>query len=205
MLSSFRKLGILNDPDCRSAARRGVQAVFPIRTGYSITELLLVLVVVGVLAAIALPSFARILVENRVSDASSDLFGAVLVIRSEALKRRERVVLCTSVDGEGCSAGVGWHRGWIAFEDANRNGARDPDEVVLRVGEAREGEIYITGNGHLGNYVAYGPSGRSERMDNGGFLSGTITICSGAIGRLIVINRVGRPRTSPGTCDQKGA
>ncbi|WP_018991201.1 GspH/FimT family pseudopilin [Aromatoleum toluclasticum] len=168
--------------------------------GYSLVELMMVLAVLGVLSAIAAPSFARLLAETRVRDASSDLFAAVIQTRSEALKRHGRAVLCKSADLNRCIDDIRWDSGWIVFNDENESGQRDADEALLRTGEARGGRVTISGDGSVGNYVSYVGSGRTQQLNTGAWQAGTLTVCSEGIARQIIINRVGRPRTVPATC-----
>lgn len=167
--------------------------------GYSLVELVVVLAIAATLSAIALPSFARLLAETRVAEASSDLFGAVLLVRSEALKRHRRVVMCPSADAADCAQDIGWQSGWIVFEDPNENGKRDGDESLLQVGQPRPVQVTITGTDKLGNYVSYVASGRTEQL-NGAYLMGTLTICSEGVAKKIVINHAGRPRLASATC-----
>nr|WP_246265446.1 GspH/FimT family pseudopilin [Aromatoleum diolicum] len=155
--------------------------------------------IAATLSAIALPSFARLLAETRVAEASNDLFGAVLLVRSEALKRHRRVVMCTSADAVDCAQDIGWHSGWIVFEDPNENGKRDGDESLLQVGQARPGQVRMTGTDKLGNYVSYVASGRTEQL-SGAYLMGTLTICSEGVAKKIVINHAGRPRLAGASC-----
>lgn len=168
--------------------------------GYSLVEPMTALAVLGVLSAIAVPSFARLLAETRVRDASSDLFAAVIQTRSEALKRHGRAVLCKSADLNRCIDDIRWDSGWIVFNDENESGQRDADEALLRTGEARGGRVTISGDGSVGNYVSYVGSGRTQQLNTGAWQAGTLTVCSEGIARQIIINRVGRPRTVPATC-----
>lgn len=182
---------------CRRQARQCGRTA---EGGYSLVELIMVVAIVGVLSAIAAPSFARLLAETRVGDASSDLFAAVLQTRSEALKRHQRVVLCVSGDGADCASEGGWEQGWIVFEDGNENGRRDADEPLMRTGEARPGRVGISGDGSVGRYVSYVASGRTQQLVTGAWQAGTLTICSEGLARRIIINRVGRPRIAAGRC-----
>ncbi|WP_164844498.1 GspH/FimT family pseudopilin [Azoarcus sp. DN11] len=168
--------------------------------GYSLVELMIVVAIVGVVSAVAAPSFARLLAETRVGDASSDLFAAVLQTRSEALKRHRRVVLCVSADGAECASGGGWGQGWIVFEDGNENGQREEGEPLVRAGEVRAGRVGITGDASVGRYVSYVASGRTQQLATGAWQAGTLTLCSEGIARKIIINRVGRPRIAKGNC-----
>lgn len=168
--------------------------------GYSLVELAMVVAIAGVVSAIALPSFARLLTDTRVGDASSDLFSAVIQTRSEALKRHRRVVLCVSADATDCAGSGGWEEGWIVFEDGNENGRREADEPLLRTGEPRKGRVGISGDGSVGRYVSYVASGRTQQLSTGAWQAGTLTVCSEGIGRKIIINRVGRPRVARAGC-----
>ena len=66
--------------------------------GFSLVELLVVVAILGVLAGLAAPSFTSLIRSNRLTAAANDLLGAVALARSEALKRAQRVVLCTILD-----------------------------------------------------------------------------------------------------------
>lgn len=161
---------------------------------------MVVLVVLAVMLGIAVPSFAALIRDTRLSTATSDLHAAVFYTRSEAIKRSRRVTICTSSDGQFCAAGVGWHAGWIVFDDRNGNGLRDQDETVLRVGQASAPGVVITGNQPVRNHVSYVATG-STRAVSGALQMGTITACADSRARQIVINAVGRPRVVPdGVC-----
>lgn len=168
--------------------------------GYSLVELAVVVAILGVLSAIAVPSFARLLTETRVGDASSDLFSAVIQTRSEALKRRHRVILCPSADKQDCSDTVEWNPGWIMFEDVNDNGRREADEPLLRIGESRYSKIRISGDASVGRYVSYVATGRTQQLATGAWQAGTLTVCGDGVARKVIINRVGRPRLVRATC-----
>lgn len=161
--------------------------------GFSLVELVTTLAVLAVLLSIALPSFATLIRDTRLGTATGDLHTAIFFTRSEAVKRSRRVTICTSADGEYCAAGVGWHAGWIVFDDANQNGLRDADETLLRVGQPAAAGISMTGNQPVRNYVSYVASG-TTRAVNGALQMGTITACADNRARRIVVNAAGRPR-----------
>lgn len=167
--------------------------------GFTLVELLVALGVVAILLSLALPSFARSLAQTRVADATSAIYGAAVFTRSEALKRRVRIVMCSSTDGSNCSAGSGWDAGWLIFEDRNDDGIHDAAEEVLAVQRAQNG-VTATGNGPMRDYVSYVASGRTQQL-GGGLLMGTLTVCSGDVGRAIIINHAGRPRVTAGDCE----
>lgn len=166
--------------------------------GFSLVELVVALGLLAILLSLTLPSFARSLAQTRVSDATSAIYGAVVFTRSEALKRRGRVVMCSSVDGSTCSAASGWDAGWLIFPDPNDDGFRDVGEQIVAAHGRLEG-LAAVGNGPTRDYVSYVSSGRTQQL-GGGLLMGTITVCSGDFGRAIIINHAGRPRVADATC-----
>lgn len=95
-------------------------------------ELMVAIMIVGILAAIAIPSFRRFTAENRTIAATNDLVTALNVARSEALRRSGNTVICASSDQASCSGSASWADGWIVFSDRNRNGALDAGEDLLQ-------------------------------------------------------------------------
>lgn len=161
--------------------------------GVTLIELLVTLAVLAVMLGIALPSFASLIRDTRLTTAINSVHVALSYTRSESIKRGRRVTICTSADQLACTGGVGWHGGWMVFEDRNGNGLRDAGETIMRVGAALPSGITITGNNPVRNYVSYVPSG-TTRTIGGALQMGTITACSGGRVRQIVISATGRPR-----------
>ncbi|MDB5945665.1 MAG: methylation [Ramlibacter sp.] len=159
--------------------------------------MLITVAVAGVLLALSVPSFSRLLNSTRLTDASNALLSSMHLARSEAIKRNGRVTLCKSANGIACSSAGGWEQGWIVFHDANQDGERDSDETIIERMQPLANGLKITGNLRVGNYVSFLANGLS-RLNGGGFQAGTVTLCtqSGAAGegRQIVLNAVGRPR-----------
>jgi type IV fimbrial biogenesis protein FimT len=73
--------------------------------GFTVIEVLLVIVVIGVLLSIAAPSFVTFTSSQKVKTASFDLYAAMMFARSEAIKRRVNVTVKPTDD-------VDWKNGW---------------------------------------------------------------------------------------------
>jgi len=74
-------------------------------SGFTLPELLIVLAVIGVLAAIAAPSFQSLTQSQQAKNASFELFSSLSLARSEAIKRNANVTLAPLVAGD-------WGQGW---------------------------------------------------------------------------------------------
>ena len=81
--------------------------------GLTMIELMTALVVVGILFAIAVPSYRNASLGSRLSASANDLLASVQLARSEAIKRNIAVTLCASANGTTCAASGGWEQGWV--------------------------------------------------------------------------------------------
>jgi type IV fimbrial biogenesis protein FimT len=88
--------------------------------GVTLVELMFALTVLGILVAIAVPSFRGASLSSRLSAIANDLHASVQIARSEAIKSNTTVTLCTSTDGTSCAASGDWEQGWIVL-DVNDN------------------------------------------------------------------------------------
>ena len=87
--------------------------------GFTIIELMMVVVVLAVLAAIAAPSFREMTITSQVRSAASDLYDSELFARSEAIKRNNQVSVVPSAGG--------WVGGWTVQDNGgNVLQRRDP-------------------------------------------------------------------------------
>lgn len=102
--------------------------------GLTLIELMIGLAVLGVVLALAAPSFEQSINGNRLSSAAAEMVGALQLARSEAVRNNRRVVVCRSDDGSACSTTNASWNGWIVFVDTDRDGVRDGTEPVVKAG-----------------------------------------------------------------------
>ena len=92
--------------------------------------------VLGVLAAIAAPSFNPLIERWQVRQVSEELQSTLYFARSEALKRGGGITVLRNNSTDGCTISdadtSAWNCGWVVFVDKNNNGARDSGDEVLQ-------------------------------------------------------------------------
>jgi type IV fimbrial biogenesis protein FimT len=169
----------------------------PRSSGFTLLELMVAVTATLVLLLVAAPSMSAMMNSVKLTTASNDLLTHIYLARSEAIKRRSRVVLCKSADGATCAASGGWEQGWIVFHDTNNNGVIDAGEPVIARQQALPAAMKLTGNQNVAKYLSFEPTG-STRLVGGGFQAGTLTLCRQSAAsneaRQIILSAVGRPR-----------
>lgn len=68
-------------------------------SGFTLTELMLVIAIAGVLAVIAIPNLTSLAQSQRVKNASFELFSILSLARSEAIKRNSNVTIAPVISG----------------------------------------------------------------------------------------------------------
>lgn len=157
--------------------------------GFSLVELLVTLAVLGVLVAIAAPSFREFTANQRVKAASFDLMASLMLARSEAIKRNalsSAPVLVSPI-------GSYWSDGW---EVKAPNGS-----VISQQAAMPSMTITCKAAGTVVScdtfFVRYQGSGRLTGTTSPSFElsnSGTTSV------RCIGIDLSGRPSTKVGAC-----
>ncbi len=169
---------------------------------FTLAELVVALSIAAALFALALPSYARYIAEQRLLDDARRLAEGVMLARSEAVKRNRHVVICATTPRDACGNAGHWHEGWVMFEDADGNAEHDAgDPMVGNEGGASPG-VTMVGNRPVEHYLRFDYVGQA-RMVSGALQMGTIEVCkSGLRGYRVVLANTGRTRIdrSPGPC-----
>lgn len=101
----------------------------PHSSGFTAIELMVVVAIVAVLAALAGPSFRDLMDGFRVRAATEELTNTIYYARSEAVKRGGFVSV-----RKNCGTGTAeeWQCGWIVFTDANDDGILNGTDAILQ-------------------------------------------------------------------------
>lgn len=118
--------------------------------GFTLIEMMVVVAIVAVLAAVGLPSMRDLVKTNSMKTLSLDIYGSLALARSEAIKRNSASVSMIAVGGD-------WQNGWnVTCVDTG--GSCGGANIVLLSQEAVDANLTLTGPG--GGIVTYGRDGR---------------------------------------------
>jgi type IV fimbrial biogenesis protein FimT len=138
--------------------------------GFTLTELLVAMAIVGILATVAVPSFQGLIASQRAKTFASELFATLVRTRSEAIVRNAKVTLSPKAGG--------WASGWQIL---------DPAGNLLEDRGAAAG-VMVAGPAGM----TYRPSGRVQAGAASTFL---ITTTSGSTTnyQCVSVDLTGRP------------
>lgn len=174
--------------------------------GFTLIELIVTISVAAILMSIAVPSFTNMIDSNRLSTGTNELVSALILARSEALKRSQNVSVCASSDETTCSGSNDFGDGWIVFMDCTADGIVDASadcdgdastpgvpETIIKAHSGLK-DLVVTNNlsGTTDHFFGYSFSGRpagTTTFDVRDVADTSTTL------KKIIVSRSGRIRT----------
>ena len=158
--------------------------------GFTLYELVLTILLVGLLLGIALPSFSALHARNLQRIEINTLFGAIHLARKESIVKRRVISICPSVDFLHCGNRADWSSGWIMFENRDRD-----SPPVVDAGEPILKRHKVSANVDIhANRRAFTLRATFLRATNG-----TFVVCDAAdriLPKALVVSYTGRPRVA---------
>ena len=157
--------------------------------GFTAVELMVVVSIVAILAALAAPSFKSLIERWRVRDVAEAMESSYYAARSEAIKRGGNIVIQRRASAGQCTAGTNddWSCGWEVGIDADGNGAIDANGVLSTLDVPRN--IVVTRS----------TGGVSISLDEWGRITGTLVGFS-----VIPTNKSISDPSARGVCISRG-
>jgi len=159
-----------------------------IQQGFTLIELMITITVLGILLAVAVPSFTDAVLGSKLRSYANNFLASVYLARGEAIKRNSVVNLCASSNGTSCTGD--WEQGWIVLTGT----------TVIQRQSALSSGMKMTESGGVSS-INFQPTGV-------GVTPATLTVCRatpsvGGQERVISISATGRAsvaKTTTGSC-----
>lgn len=149
------------------------------QTGFTLYELLMTMLIVGVVLSLGIPSLSEFTQNSRITSTANDLHAAFQMSRSEAARAKTNITICASATpyAAGADCDGTWDQGYIVFVDDNANQARDAvDETVLRAHDSAATGVSLA-IANDATYFMYASSGMGRRDVNGNPVLTQVIVC----------------------------
>jgi type IV fimbrial biogenesis protein FimT len=168
--------------------------------GFTIMELMIVVAIAGILAAVGIPSFQSLVKDNCLTTGTNLLVSSFQQARSEAVKRSTTLTITASNAGVSTNE---WGNGWTVTidEDSDSDGVLDTGEDFDGDGTLDAAATFRIVTLSCTNTTMNETGDDTVFIyESDGFIdsAGTFDVCddrTGETGRQITINAVGRPNT----------
>lgn len=184
-------LHIIKNVDYMKFKRREKETMHK-SSGFTLLELMIILCLMGIIAAIAMPNFMSWKHNYRLKAAAQDVYSNFQLAKLTAVRRN---ILCTisfnqTVNGEAFD--------YIIYLDTDRSltYTEGEEEVIVKMNLQKEyeGSVAMESETFPGNAVAFMPNGLTKG-GGGGFGAGTVSLANTINGSIkVVLSSVGGVR-----------
>ena len=175
------------------------------QAGFTLYELMITLVIVGIVLSFGIPNVSDFTKNGRMTSTANDLHAAFHLARSESSRAKSIITICASADPMGAAADCDgtWNQGYIVYmensvpPDLTRAGAT---ETILRRHDVIESGVSLT-IANNATYFSYASSGLGRTIGANPAITqvvmcderGNITAAGGnSAARLFVATPLGR-------------
>jgi type IV fimbrial biogenesis protein FimT/type IV fimbrial biogenesis protein FimU len=133
--------------------------------GFTLTEVLIGIAIIGIISAVAMPSLNSFLIQMRVDSQISEIQRMVLTARNTAINLGQRTTLCPLAEDNTCTNN--WQNSLSVFIDLNGNDTLNDDDILIKVKSAVTSIDNLTYSQNLP--LSYLPTGIIIANSNGSF------------------------------------
>lgn len=147
------------------------------QAGLTMIELMIVVAIASILAAVAAPSFSDFMANTRLTSTMTQLTSDLNRARSEAIKQNLWILVCARASDTAC--GASWANGWLVCQN-NTSTSVACDTTPITVHQAINANFTLVGGAA---FVRFFPNGTGT--------ASTLTLASGAKSRTANIVATG--------------
>ncbi|WP_161599026.1 GspH/FimT family pseudopilin [Aidingimonas lacisalsi] len=162
----------------------------PHESGITLLELLTVISLIVIMAAIAVPQYKNLASRHRVDSDTMRLITALKQARNTAVTQHTSTTLCPSLDQVHCTDD--WKAPLMLFASHGETGQREhSNNDIITSWQSGRATTNYRGFGSR-RYIRFTPWGATHSQN------GTFTICSDAASKKVILYKSGRSRTEKG-------
>jgi prepilin-type N-terminal cleavage/methylation domain-containing protein len=161
-------------------------------SGFTLIELMSVVVIVAVLLVLVAPAFINVIRENQIRTQASRIVSSLNLARSTSAKENVAAMVCASADAATCSADENdFRKGWLVYVDRDSNGVLTVggDELIRVYSGLPSGYFIVLEN--ASSEIIYYPDGSTSGKE-------TIVTCPSTRDNnkawSVIVGAVGSPR-----------